>query len=157
MKDMRIGFICNLTWGKDFRTQGNEILINQSKSFDERPLIYNQSIKHQRLRAKGELMVSETKTVHEKEEALKYLEAGKNMGWVLFCFSFKELKVSPFLQLWGWNWKCTCVASPAVPFYSPAECFEGSLVCSRLWSTEFLEQILLLNKTSLWINASYTP
>lgn len=49
--------------------------------------------------AKGELMVSETKTACEKEEALKYLEAGKNMGWVLFCFSFKELKVSPFLQL----------------------------------------------------------
>lgn len=47
--------------------------------------------------AKGELMVSETKTACEKEEALKYLEAGKNMGWVLFCF--KELKVSPFLQL----------------------------------------------------------
>jgi len=45
------------------------------------------------------LTVSETKIVHEKEEALNYLEAGKNMGWVLFCLSFKEIKVSPFLQL----------------------------------------------------------
>lgn len=45
-------------------------------------------------------MVSETKIVHEKEEALKCLEAGKNMGWVvLFCFTFKELNVSLFLQL----------------------------------------------------------
>lgn len=52
-----------------------------------------------RLRAKGELMVSVTKTIHEKEEALKYLEAGKYMGWALFCFTFKELKASPFLQL----------------------------------------------------------
>lgn len=82
--------------------------------------------------AKGELMVSETKTACEKEEALKYLEAGKNMGWVLFCFSFKELKVSPFLQLCDWNWKDMCVTSPAVTFYNPAECFEGSLVCSCL-------------------------
>lgn len=53
-------------------------------------------------------MVSETKTWHEKGETLKYLEAGKNMCWVLFCFSFKESKVSPSLQLRDWNWKCTC-------------------------------------------------
>lgn len=44
-------------------------------------------------------MVSVRKTIHEKEEALKYLEAGKYMGWALFCFTFKELKASPFLQL----------------------------------------------------------
>lgn len=63
------------------------------------PLFYIQSTKHQWLRAKGELTVSVTKTIHEKEEALKYPEAGKYMGWALFCFTFKGLKVSPFLQL----------------------------------------------------------
>lgn len=39
-------------------------------------------------------MVSVTKTIHEKEEALKYLEDGKHMGWALSCFTFKELKAS---------------------------------------------------------------
>jgi len=31
---------------------------------------------------KAGLLVSETKTAHEKEEALQYLEVGKNMGWI---------------------------------------------------------------------------
>lgn len=39
-------------------------------------------MKHEWLGVKAGLLVLETKTAREKEEALQYLEVRKNMGWI---------------------------------------------------------------------------